>query len=179
MSLLSYTELCDIVEQGVITPCDLKDVNASSIDVHLGRWLIIESCTHGQSVDIAKRQSFSSIKMDLMKGSVLLSPGEFALGQTTETFNLPLDISAEFRLKSSGARSGLNNLFACHCDAGWNGSVLTLELHNVLKHHSLVLTYGMPIGQMLFHRHTAVPIDKSYAMRGRYNGDKTTNAVKK
>lgn len=178
MALLSYTELVELAERGVLTPCDLKDINASSIDVHLGRWLIVESCAHGHPVDIAKRQSFSSTRVDLLKAPAVLGPGEFALGQTTETFNLPMDISAEFRLKSSGARSGLNNLFACHCDAGWNGSVLTLELHNVLRHHALVLTYGMPIGQMLFHRHTPVPEEMSYAARGRYNGDKAVSGVK-
>ncbi len=178
MALLSYTELLNLVEQGVMTPCKAEDVNSSSIDVHLGRWLIVESCAHGHPVDIAKRESFASTKVDLMKGPAILGPGEFALGQTFETFNLPLDVSAEFRLKSSGARSGLNNLFACHCDAGWNGSVLTLELHNVLRHHALILTYGMPIGQMLFHRHTPVPLDMSYNKRGRYNGDKTVSGVK-
>ena len=179
MSLLSYTELLDLVEDGVVTPCELEDVNASSIDVHLGRYVIIEAGGHGHAIDVAKRQTFGSIKLDLLKQPCVLGPGEFALAQTVETFNLPLDVSAEFRLKSSGARSGLNNLFACHCDAGWNGSVLTLELHNVLRYHGLILTYGMPIGQMLFHRHTPVPMSKSYAKRGRSNGDKTVRGVKK
>lgn len=178
MSLLAYSELLQLADEGVVTPCDYKDVNASSIDVHLGRYVIIESCAHARPVDIAKRETFSSIKVDLKERPCVLGPGEFALAQTIETFNLPLDISAEFRLKSSGARSGLNNLFACHCDAGWNGSVLTLELHNVLRYHALVLTYGMPIGQILFHKHTPVPKEMSYAARGRYNGDKVVSGVK-
>ena len=104
--------------------------------------------------------------------------GEFVLASTVEVFNLPADISAEFRLKSSGARSGLNNLFACHCDPGWHESALTLELKNELRYHSIILTAGMPIGQMLFHRVKPVPAHKDYSVRGRYNKDVSAQGVK-
>ena len=38
-----------------------------------------------------------------------LAPSEFVLAETVETFNLPDDISAQFVLKSSRAREGLNH----------------------------------------------------------------------
>jgi len=181
MSLLSYLDLCDLVDQGVITGLeDTDQINASSIDVRLGDILI---CEHPNAryniVDPHLRNNFNSYRVNLAEGPYLLAPGQFVLASTVEVFNLPMDISAEFRLKSSGARSGLNNLFACHCDPGWNGSSLTLELHNVLQHHYIQLTRGMRIGQMLFHKHDkAVPHDRSYALRGRYNGDKQVSEVK-
>jgi dCTP deaminase len=180
MSLLSYNELCQLVEANVITGVEPECINGTSIDVHLGPSLIIESYNDNRlhPVDIAKRTMWSNVKIDISNHAYELMPSEFVLASTRETFNLPNDISAEFRLKSSGARSGLNNLFACHCDPGWHGSALTLELKNELRYHAIRLTDGMPIGQMLFHRVTPVPADKDYAARGRYNKDAGAQAVK-
>ncbi len=177
MSLLSYFDLCELAEKGVITDVDPKDINATSIDVHLSNTIIIESATGGL-VDIAKRTMWSSAALNIANLYYDLRPGEFVLASTVEKFNLPDDLSAEFRLKSSGARSGLNNLFACHCDPGWNGSALTLELKNELCFNSIRLTHRMPIGQMLFHRVARVPADRSYAAIGRYNGDVAAQGVK-
>jgi dCTP deaminase len=166
-----------LVEGGVITNVNPKDINATSIDVHLGDKIIIESESNNL-VDIAKRSMWANIGLNIADYYYDLRPGEFVLASTRETFNLPNDISAEFRLKSSGARSGLNNLFACHCDPGWNGSALTLELKNELQHHHIRLTDGMPIGQILFHRVKPVPNERSYATIGRYNGDTGAQVVK-
>ena len=116
--------------------------------------------------DIRKAEGFS------------LEPGEFILASSIEVFNLPPDISAQYRLKSSMARIGLEHLNAGHCDAGWNGSVLTLELKNVTRYHAIHLQAGDPIGQMVFWRHEPVPADKSYAARGRYNGDGSVSGIK-
>ena len=54
------------------------------------------------------------------------------------------------------ARIGLDHLNAGWCDAGWNGSVLTLELINLLKNHSIALHPGDAIGQMTFFAHGEV-----------------------
>lgn len=181
MSLLSYNQLCELVEAGVIASVKSDCINASSIDIHLGDEIIVEQpVLKGQFVDPHYRSNFPQRTINLReRGEYLLAPGEFILAHTVEVFNLPMDVSAEFRLKSSGARSGLNNLFACHCDPGWHGSTLTLELHNVLRYTAIRLTPGMRIGQMLFHRHdVAVPEDRSYKVRGRYNGDESVSAVK-
>jgi len=186
MSLMSYLQLVDLVESGVIMGLEDHDqINASSIDVRLGDEIIIEMTPDWSAppfgiVDPAKRTNFTQKRFNIREeGEYLLEPGEFILASTVEIFNLPNDISAEFRLKSSGARSGLNNLFACHCDPGWHGSSLTLELHNTLGCHTICLTPGMRIGQMLFHKHSvAVPSDRSYATRGRYNQDKVVSSVK-
>ena len=182
MSLLSYNELCDLVDRGVIGPVEPDCINASSIDIHLGNTLIVERNCGEQFavVDPFKRTNFPQDKVVISDGYHYdLAPGEFVLAHSVEVFNLPNNISAEFRLKSSGARSGLNNLFACHCDAGWHGSTLTLELHNCLRFTNIRLTPGMAIGQMLFHQHSEVPADKDYGTRGRYNKDKVVQAVKR
>jgi dCTP deaminase len=178
--LLSYNELCELVEQNVIEGVDPKDINGTSIDVHLGNHLLVEQYNDHADliVDIMKRTNYQSAKVDITNRPYDMRPGEFLLAHTVEKFSLPNNISAEFRLKSSGARSGLQNSFACHCDPSWHGSTLTLELKNYLQYHKLRLTYGMPVGQILFHSVAPVPADKDYAARGRYCNDSSVQAVK-
>lgn len=183
MSVLSYIELVQLVEDEVIAPVSYDDINAASIDIHLGDEIVVEVVPPGLSVpsaiDIHKRDVFPSYKINIAaQGHYDLAPGEFILAHTREVFNLPLDICAEFKLKSSGARTGLENALATWADNGWHGSTLTLELKNFLRWHPLRLTPGMKIGQMVFHRTVPVPMKRSYAQRGRYNNDKSVQTVK-
>lgn len=181
MSVMSYTELVDLVDRGVITDVDPKAINAASIDVRLGQDIVVEEYNDHRCrpVDIHKREVFPSRKISLgERGYYDLQPGEFVLAHTIEKFYLPNDICAEFKLKSSGARTGLENALATWCDCGWNDSTLTLELKNLLRYSSLRLTPGMYVGQIIFHKVTAVPDERSYATVGRYNGDASVQVVK-
>ena len=177
MTLLSHEELLRIVEQEIITPVDVKDINAASIDIHLGDTILWEDKQPGV-VDFSKREpvAFNEYAMD--ENGYLLEPGAFILAQSREVFNLPNWLSAEYKLKSSMARIGLDHMNAGWCDAGWNGSVLTLELKNMCNHHSIRIRPGDAIGQMIFFRHEPVPTQASYASKGRYNGDKTVKGIK-
>ena len=172
MSVLTYNELVKAVADGVISDVTPDRINGASIDVRLGRWAWLEDDCFG-IVRLAQKEAPRMLKRDLNDKPLLLHPGEFCLAQTIEVFNLPADLAGEFRLKSSGARAGLDQALAVWCDPGWHGSVLTLELRNNLQHHSLELEYGMKIGQVVFHRGEPVPADASYAVRGQYNGDVT------
>jgi len=68
-------------------------------------------------------------------------------------------------------------VFVHNCDAGWNNSQLTLELKNVSRFHKLILRPNMPIGQMIFFKHTPVRSANSYAAKGQYNNqDKVTES---
>lgn len=178
--LLSYTELVQIVEQGVIAPVDISDINGTSIDVHLGREVLVESERDSeQIVSLRDKQRLNTRRVEIREGGYYdLRPGEFILAHTVEKFNMPADISAEFKLNSSGARIGLENALATWCDPHWHGSVLTLELKNFTKHHTIRLHEGCRIGQMIFHRSEAVPAERGYAVRGRYNGDLSVSGVK-
>lgn len=185
MSLLAYDKLIWLISSGVID-APAEHVNATSIDLTLSNELMTEfPIIPGKATE----------PIDLMNGDTLpmktyimhdyggeafydLQPGEFILGASREIFNLPNNISAEYMLKSSLARSGLEHLAAGWCDAGWNGSALTLELMNFSR-RPLRLRPGMKIGQVKFFKHTTVPAHASYATRGQYNGDKSVQATKK
>ena len=122
-------------------------------------------------IDITKKEPLKMTEISLKDKDFILGPGEAILAQSMEIFYLPANITAEYRLKSSMARCFLEHLHAGWCDPMWQGSVLTLELVNMSKYHSLVLKAGMKIGQMCFYSHDPVPQDKSYAVRGQYNNN--------
>lgn len=173
MSMLSHTQLVELVKTNVIEGALIENVNAASIDVRLGPVVWRESMRSpgDRRVHLARKETPLMEKMDISEQPYVLAPQKFCLAQTVEKFNLPNWLVATFFLKSSGARSGLDNALACFCDPGWHESVLTLELRNNLSYHSLVLEAGMKIGQMVFHQVALVAQDKSYAVRGQYNQD--------
>jgi dCTP deaminase len=149
----------------MVTPFDPSLVNPASLDVRLGNSLLIESVESPELVPYPLHQHSE-------EKPYLMTPAQFALAPTLETFSLPSTIAAQFMLKSSRAREGLEHLMAGYCDPGWSGSVLTMELHNSRQLHPIPLWPGMKIGQMVFHTMAAAPL-RSYAQTGRYNGDTT------
>lgn len=174
--LLSYNELVKLVEQGVID-ADPANINAASIDIRLGHEVQMEgSKGHEPLVDLLTKQVPNMVTYHLPEQGIALPPGAFALAHSLETFNLPDDIACEFKLRSSIARAGMNALLAGWCDPGWHGAQLTLELHNTLQLHHLILKPGLRIGQMVFFRCEPVPKERSYASVGRYNGQQGVQA---
>lgn len=158
--------LCDwqiraLCEVGMVSPFDEQLVNPASLDVRLGGTLLIEAVASPSMVHL-------DISHNTERVPYMLKPGQFVLAETVEVFNLPTHIAAQFMLKSSRARSGLEHLMAGYCDPGWHGSALTMELHNSRQLHPIPLWPGMRIGQMVFHRMSAKPL-KPYDQTGRYN----------
>lgn len=172
MSILTYNELVTLVESGAIENVELDQINGASIDLTLGNtfWWEASPPNAHEPVDLARKESpnmYSTIRDEF-----LLPPGEFLLAQTEQVFHLPNDVAGHYLLKSSLARSALGHLHAGFADPGWHDSVLTLAFKNELQHHALLLTAGMKCGQMIFFRGSSpVPHDRSYAVRGQYNGD--------
>ncbi len=180
--LLSYNELVELVGDGVITGVEMKDINAASIDVHLGSKILIERYGDNnlQVVDLGAtpRQSVQRQELDITGSYYDLTPFEGILAHTAEVFNLPDDIVAEYYLNSSLARNHLEHLHAGHCDPGWHGSTLTLELINLNRFHRLRIRPGMRCGQILLYRVSEVPKDRSYATIGNYNNHTTVQGAK-
>lgn len=177
--LLSHVELVNLIKTGVID-APIENVNGASIDITLGNKLMIEDVTtkFPKVVDLKEKQNIDLIEFDIDEHGVALNSGEFALATSNETFNLPNNIACEYKLKSSLARNGLNHMLAGWCDPGWKNAKLTLELHNVLKNHVLLLKAGMKIGQMVFWYCNEVPEEHSYATKGQYNNQDCVTPAK-
>ena len=157
-------------EKALIQPFAPERLNPASYDVALGDNIMIEVA---ETPELIRH----SIQTHSKEDPYWLKPGEFILAETQEIFNLPDSpaIAAQFVLKSSRAREGIQHLLAGFADPGWHGSRLTLELHNSRRYHSIALWPGMKIGQMVFH-HIAGRPEKSYAITGRYNNDLAVTA---
>lgn len=179
MSLLSYSALVDLVKDGVIT-ADLSQVNGASIDLTLDSIIRVEERNSGPCniITLANKENIETKEVDITDTGFCLHPDQFILASSREFFNLPNNISAEYKLKSSMARNGLEHLNAGWADATWHGSKLTLELKNMTVYHELRLTAGMKIGQMVFFEHEPVPDHASYALNGQYNNQTKVTAAK-
>lgn len=181
MSLLSYNQLRDLVDAGVLEGADYDNINATSIDLVLGKTIMVEREVNSEFVPVINmldKNAGHLYTVEMDDEGYVVPPGGVLLAQTVEIFHLPNNISGEYKLKSTQARNFFNHLNAGWCDAGWNGSVLTLEFVNHLQHHAIRIKPGMKCGQIVFFGHQAVPDDRSYAVRGQYNGDKTVTAGK-
>lgn len=187
MSVISGERLRRLaLESGMVTGVDPAHINAASIDIVLGRRFLREAAPERPEdeeafvvdLDLRKGPNFTEIVLEDGQHLNLL-PGEFVLAESANVFNLPDDVAAEYKLKSSHARSTLNHALAGWCDPGWHGSVLTMEFKNTSQFHVLRLRPGIPIGQMVFFQLSEpVPADLSYANKGRYNNDKKVEAMK-
>lgn len=156
-------ELCR--RSGLVEPFDSDLINPASIDVTLGETVLVEGRICGPESERVRW-----IPVDISNGFTL-APGQFVLAHTAETVRVPNWIEANFQLKSSRGREGINHLLAGYIDPGFNG-VITLELQNVNQRHKVELYTGMRIGQLRFNTLETPPL-RSYAVTGRYMNDAT------
>ena len=170
--LVTYKQLRNIVEAGIVRGGTVDHVNGSSIDVHLANHFMVEAKDWGTAavIDVEKRERLGFHDVTVGAGHYYsMPPGQFILASTVETFYLPEHLSALFVMKSSVARCGLDQMNAAWCSPGWTGSALTLELSNITEHHTLLLRPGVAIGQMLFFQGDTVPQEFSYKKTGAFN----------
>lgn len=146
---------------GLVEPFDPEMVNPASIDVTLGSTILREG----------RPGEERWVEINIEGGVYSLEPGEFVLAHTVEMIRVPGNMEAVFNLKSSRGREGYEHLMAGYIDPGFMGRV-TLELVNVNRYHRLTLEHGMRIGQLRFAKVDEIPM-RSYAVTGRYQGDKS------
>ena len=168
--ILSDVEIRALCEGGMVTPFDASLVNPASLDVRLGETLLIESAQSPELVPYP-------LGRHDQENPYWMVPGQFVLGATLERWSIPSDVAAQFILKSSRAREGIEHLLAGFADPGFSNSVLTLELHNSRQLHAVPIWPGMRIGQMVFMKMSAAPA-ADYSIKGHYNNDLTVTPSK-
>ncbi len=167
---LNHDEIIELVNSGAVSPWIPECVNTASLDVRLGNYIMVEEWAPSTSIlEFGKREapSMREVELDPVHGYVL-KPGEFILAHTVEWFEMPDDLAALFRSKSSMGRTGLEHMDAGWVDPGFYGR-LTLELTNCLKWHSIRLRPGDRIGQLVFLPGKRVKPQDSYRTTGNYN----------
>jgi len=167
--VLPDIEIICLCRRGLVNPYDPSLVNPASLDVRLGENLLVE-------VEETSRLMPFSIAGHTKEKPFMLPPQEFVLAETLESFAIPSGVAAQFALKSSRAREGLEHLMAGYIDPGYNGR-LTLELLNARRMAPVAIWPGMRIGQLVFHKMAILP-NRDYSATGRYQNDQTVQASK-
>jgi dCTP deaminase len=175
---LNDIQIKELCKAGMVTPFQEELVNPTSLDIRVGYDIKIEKyCSDPKFITPEYDPWISgSLEKYNVNNPFIFSPGRFILLPTLETFNLPNNITAHLLLTSSIARSGYDHALAAWCDPGWHGSKLTMEIRNNFQYHSISIFPGLVIGQMIF-EYCDTP-EHSYAVKGRYNGDRSVAASK-
>jgi dCTP deaminase len=147
-----------------IEPFDDSCIQPSSVDLHVDRYFRLFRNHSSRVIDVREDQEDLTELVDVGDDPLILHPGEFVLGSTTEKVTLPDDLVARLEGKSSLGRLGLLiHSTAGFVDAGWDGH-LTLELSNVAN-LPITVYPGMKIGQISFLRMTTAA-DHPYGSDG-------------
>jgi dCTP deaminase len=188
MGILVDHELARLLERGHIVEGDYGAINPASIDLHVGYGLFEEKRpplhlellwrffpNFANQIDGSTEQErwrFVDLGEYTRERPYWLYQNHLILIDSIEGFNIPVNLCANFQLKSSAGRMGYEHALAGFCDPGWNGSKLTKELTSLRRWRPLPIYPGMRLGQLIFHKLSSVP-DADYSQTGRYNGDGT------
>jgi dCTP deaminase len=180
VSVLSDRDIRAAIEAGEVKvrPYDPRDLQPSSIDLHLDRSFRVFRNNRYPYIDVrAPQPDLTELLHVTDEEPFILHPGEFVLGQTLEWVELPNDLVARLEGRSSLGRIGLLiHSTAGYVDPGWKGN-LTLELSNVAN-LPIALYYGMKIGQISFFKMSSA-VERPYGSPGlssKYQGQSEPTA---
>ncbi len=180
MSLLSDRDIRAALEAGEvrIDPYDPRDLQPSSVDLHLDRSFRVFRNNRYPYIDVRSPQPDLTELLTIADDEpFVLHPGEFVLGQTLEWVELPDNLVSRLEGKSSLGRLGLLiHSTAGYVDPGWKGN-LTLELSNVAN-LPIALYHNMKIGQISFFKMSS-PVERPYGspeLGSKYQGQSEPTA---
>lgn len=160
-----------------VHPYDVQLLQPGSLDVRLSHlFRVFGSPGTRPRVDIRHIPDDLTQEVDGSNGFTL-HPGDFVLGSTIETVEVPADLMVKYDGKSTLGRLGLlTHVTAGLIDPGYRGQI-TLELRNVGT-CDLTLWPGEPIGQITLELMTS-PAARPYGspgLRSRYQGQQGPTA---
>ena len=179
MTVLSDRTIKMMLSEGKIVVEPLGDgcIQPASVDVHLDKHILVFRNSRRPFIDVREDLSDLTEMEEISDQPFMLHPGEFVLGSTLETIEIPDDLVARLEGKSSLGRVGLLiHSTAGYVDPGWKGH-LTLELSNVAN-LPITLYHGMKIGQLSFLQ-LSTPADNPYGspeLGSKYQGQTVPTA---
>ena len=179
MTVLSDHTIKTLLAEGriVVDPLGEGCIQPASVDVHLDRHILVFRNSRRPYIDVREDLSDLTEMEEIGDQPFMLHPGEFVLGSTLESIEIPDDLVARLEGKSSLGRIGLLiHSTAGYVDPGWKGH-LTLELSNVAN-LPITLYHGMKIGQLSFLQ-LSTPADVPYGspkLGSKYQGQTVPTA---
>ncbi len=158
----------------MIDGLDESCIQPSSVDLHLDRYFRLFRNHSIRVIDVREAQEDLTELVEVEgEHALVLHPGEFVLGSTSEAVGIPDDLVGRLEGKSSLGRLGLLiHSTAGFVDPGFTGHI-TLELSNVAN-LPITLYPGMKIGQISFLTMTT-PADQPYGsgvLGSKYQGQR-------
>ncbi|MEK6819937.1 MAG: dCTP deaminase [Nanoarchaeota archaeon] len=151
---------------------ELTNPEGAGFDLRVGEIFIIKE---GESF-LGETERFTpDVKSIAKYGSskgIILQPGDFVLVKTIEKVNLPKDIAAIFRPRSTLQRSGIG-LFTATANPGYSGE-LTFGMSNMGK-NNFRLEMGARIAHILFFSTS----ENFSAYRGQWQGGRVSTEGKR
>jgi dCTP deaminase len=141
MAILSDRDLKQLIEEenavytdeGPEVDYDLQ-LGPSSLDLRLGYEFGVLETRKVKAIDTRKMDQYSDLKNEKTatpEEGMVVHPGEFVLGTTLETLEVPSNLVARIEGRSSYARLGLiPHAAAGFVDPGFEGQI-TLEIQNL------------------------------------------------
>ncbi len=179
MTVLSDHTIKALLAEGriVVDPLGEGCIQPASVDVHLDKHILVFRNSRRPYIDVREDLSDLTEMEEIGEQPFMLHPGEFVLGSTLESIEIPDDLVARLEGKSSLGRVGLLiHSTAGYVDPGWKGN-LTLELSNVAN-LPITLHHGMKIGQLSFLQ-LSTPADVPYGspeLGSKYQGQTVPTA---
>jgi len=159
--ILSNSEIKkQIEEQNLLENHEEKNIGGAEVDLRVGKFYRIKS---GAMLGVDERE-LPEIE-EVAEDWIEVQPSEYILIETLEKVNMPSDIAAWMRHRSTLQRSGVGLLTAL-IDPGFKGT-LTFGLRN-FGAHPFKLQRGARVGQIIFQKMSGT--GKEYD--GRYQGGK-------
>jgi|TARA_Y100000034_G_scaffold136892_1_gene216752 dUTP pyrophosphatase len=159
--ILAHSEIKKLVEEkALLENHEEKNIGGAGVDLRVWKFYRIKS---GAKLGVDERElpEIEEISEDWIE----VQPSEYVLIETLEKVNMPSDIAAWMRHRSTLQRSGVGLLTAL-IDPGFKGT-LTFGLRN-FGAHSFKLQRGARVGQIIFSK--VAGEGKDYD--GRYQGGK-------
>jgi dCTP deaminase len=130
--VLSDRSIKEAIAQGriIIDPLGDDCVQPSSVDLHIDQYFRVFRNHTQRVIDVKEAQEDLTELIDIgPELPMILHPGEFMLGSTTERIGIPDDIVGRLDGKSSLGRLGLViHSTAGFVDAGWDGHITFFQM---------------------------------------------------
>ena len=172
MSILSDSKILAKIysKEFNITPCQLDNIQASSIDLTLGESIEVPKNSLTISPPYPSRDEIRNFyDKEVISQDYILAPGKFILGQIQETIELSDKLVGNIQNRNSLIRLGINVGLSSYINPGYKGK-LPVTIHNIGT-FDFKLTPGMRICQLVLTETSGVVLDYSRREDAKYHAE--------